>query len=180
MRKDHPVRPIAALVVNVHNALVTVHSGKQVADFNDDEALSGIDSGHPFLILLTLTMSHFNFSFSHRRTVFETLRCRVKHENDFCSRPALLFIDARGQRPRSKSHVERAVGFSADPQAGAAPLSVRFRSVAPQGNDLGHIVDFGDGTNGVFLRSFRHVLVATHRVLCRTGMNPAAAIPLPF
>lgn len=38
--------------------------------------------------------------------------------------------------------------FSADPQSGAAPLTVQFSSTAPQGGSIGSAVNFGDGTSG--------------------------------
>lgn len=38
--------------------------------------------------------------------------------------------------------------FSASPVSGAAPLSVQFRSSAPQGGTIGNTVNFGDGTSG--------------------------------
>jgi peptidoglycan hydrolase-like protein with peptidoglycan-binding domain len=38
--------------------------------------------------------------------------------------------------------------FSANPQSGIAPLTVQFTSTAPQGNNIGSAVDFGDNTTG--------------------------------
>ena len=38
--------------------------------------------------------------------------------------------------------------FSASPTSGAAPLSVRFTSSAPQGGTIGNTVNFGEGTSG--------------------------------
>lgn len=39
-------------------------------------------------------------------------------------------------------------GFYANPQSGAAPLTVQFTSSEPQGTALGNAVDFGDGATG--------------------------------
>jgi peptidoglycan hydrolase-like protein with peptidoglycan-binding domain len=38
--------------------------------------------------------------------------------------------------------------FSANPQVGAAPLTVQFSSTAAQGGSIGSAVNFGDGTSG--------------------------------
>lgn len=40
-------------------------------------------------------------------------------------------------------------GFSANPDSGMAPLTVRFSSSAPQGESVGTSVNFGDGTSGI-------------------------------
>jgi len=65
--------------------------------------------------------------------------------------------------------------FYASPTSGAAPLSVKFTSSAPQGGTIGNTVNFGDGTSGN-QDSFRYVRAATHSVPSRIRMFPQACI----
>jgi peptidoglycan hydrolase-like protein with peptidoglycan-binding domain len=60
--------------------------------------------------------------------------------------------------PLSRAYFARSCGggnngsstqsFSANPQSGNAPLTVQFTSTAPQGSNLGTMVNFGDGATG--------------------------------
>ncbi|HEY5220869.1 MAG TPA: PKD domain-containing protein [Candidatus Paceibacterota bacterium] len=57
-----------------------------------------------------------------------------------------LQTEATAYDPNSTQNTS--TSFSASPTSGAAPLSVRFTSSAPQGGTIGNTVSFGDGTGG--------------------------------